>query len=223
MRALAFSGGKDSMACLHLLHNSLDCAIYVDTGFAYPETLALVDYARGLVPLEVVRSDRAAQNALYGLPADVVPVNWTALGQAMTSKKPVMVQSYLECCYANIVQPLWAAAKRLGVTELVFGERAEENHRSTSRDGDMVEGIRRLHPIEGWTEARVMDYLRDRMEIPAHYAVKHSSLDCFDCTGFASDSSDRVQWTKEKHPEYHAAYAARAAALAGALKEALHG
>ncbi|MDE2389927.1 MAG: phosphoadenosine phosphosulfate reductase family protein, partial [Betaproteobacteria bacterium] len=50
MRVLAFSGGKDSMACLHLMRGSLDCAIYIDTGKAYPETLELVRYAGSIVP-----------------------------------------------------------------------------------------------------------------------------------------------------------------------------
>lgn len=222
MRALAFSGGKDSMACLHLMRDSLDCAIYVDTGFAYPETLALVEYAKTIVRVHVVHSDRKGQNERDGIPADVVPVDWTRFGHATTGAKPVMVQAYAACCYANIARPLLDTAKALGVTELVYGERFEEGHKSTSVDGDMVEGIKRLHPIESWTAQQVLDYLATKMTVPAHYAIKHSSLDCYDCTAFRRDSADRIEWTKTHHPAFHAAYAARAAALDGALREALY-
>jgi len=220
MKALAFSGGKDSMVCLHLV--PVDLAIYVDTGYAYPETLELVEYAKTITKVHVVHSNRKAQNDTFGIPSDVVPVNWTYYGQRMTSPKPVMVQSYFDCCYSNIVRPLWDEAKKLGVTEMVFGERSSEGHKSISNDGDFVEGIKRLHPIEGWTETQVLTYLARKMKIPEHfYTVKHSSLDCFDCVAFKSDSADRVEWTK-KHPEFYRAYSERLTALDGALKEGLN-
>ena len=208
------------MACLHLMKDSLDLAIFVDTGFTYPETMEMVGYAGTLVTMHILTTNRKAQNEMYGIPSDVVPINWTWLGQKMTFPKSVMVQSYMDCCYANIARPLWEEAKKLGVTELVFGERLEENHKSTSKHGDVVEGIKRLHPIEGWSEKEVFDYLATKMTIPEHFSVKHSSLDCYDCCGFKSDSEDRVQWTKERHPEFYAAYSERRTALDSALKEA---
>jgi phosphoadenosine phosphosulfate reductase len=221
MTALAFSGGKDSMACLHLMRDTLDCAIYVDTGFAYPETQSLVAYAETMVHVHTVQADRAAQNAQYGLPADVVPINWTAMGQQMTSRKPVMVQSYLQCCWENIAVPLTEKAKALGVTHLVSGQRMEEGHKSTSRHGDVVDGLVRLYPIHDWTTAQVLAYLATQMTVPDHYCIAHSSLDCYDCTAFAKDSQDRVAWTKARYPAFYAAYAARNNAVLHAIQEAL--
>ena len=90
MKALAFSGGKDSMACLHFLQD-LDCAIHVDTGFSYPETRRLVEYASSILPMHIVISNRHAQNEREGIPADVVPIDWTNLGQQITG--PKLVQS----------------------------------------------------------------------------------------------------------------------------------
>lgn len=220
MLALAFSGGKDSMACLHLMRDELECAIYVDTGFAYPETEALVRYAETMLPVHRVKVDRDGQNREHGIPSDVVPVDWTLLGQQFTTKKAATIQSYLSCCYENLSAPLNAKAKELGVTHLVCGQRNEEGHKSPSRDGAVVDGIVRLHPIEHWSKAQVFEYLASKMEIPAHYALKHSSLDCYDCTAFRKESHDRIAWMRSAHPEFHAAYEARMNHLDTALREA---
>jgi 3'-phosphoadenosine 5'-phosphosulfate sulfotransferase (PAPS reductase)/FAD synthetase len=218
MRALAFSGGKDSMACLHLMRDSLDCAIYVNTGYAYPETLALVDYAETIIPVHVVNSDRRGQNDREGIPADVVPIDWTNLGQQITGRKAVTVQSYLGCCYENVSAPLIAKARELGVTELVYGQRSQENHKSPARNGDIVQGIIRLHPIEDWTADEVFDYLLTKMDVPLHFTIEHSSLDCYDCTAYQRHSADRVDWTKHVHPDLHAHYMKRLDALRSTLE-----
>lgn len=221
MRALALSGGKDSMAVLHLCRDRLDCAIYVNTGFSYPETRAMIAYAETLLTVHTVHSDRAGQNEREGLPADVVPVDWTRFGQQISGAKSVTVQNYLSCCYENVMAPAWAKAKALGVTHLYLGQRREEARKSPVRDGTLHEGITRVHPIEDWTEAQVFAYLSEKMEIPAHYAIKHSSLDCFDCTAYRKDSTDRVEWMRSAHPSLYAGYAVRAAALNQVLAEAI--
>ena len=220
MKALAFSGGKDSMACLHLLRSTLDCAIYVDTGFSYPETAALVEYARTIIPVHVVVSDRKAQNELEGLPADVVPIDWTRLGHTITGPKPVLVQSYLGCCYESISKPLLDYAIQIGVKELVYGQRDDEGHKSPARDGTVVSGIRRRHPIEAWSASDVLAYLTTKMKVPAHYSINHSSLDCYDCTAYRKASKDRVDWMRFEHPALFQRYLARSERLDAALLEA---
>lgn len=221
MRVLAFSGGKDSMACLHLLADSLNCAIYVNTGKAYPETLEMLRYASQLIPMVIIHSDRAKQNDREGMPADVVPIDYTRLGQLLTGQKPIMIQSYLSCCYENIAYPILKKAKEIGATEIVYGQRNDENHKSTSRNGDVVEGMKRLHPIEDWTSEQVMAYLETKMTVPAHYAIRHSSLDCYDCTAFRKDSHDRVAFTAERYPEMHAEYTERLELLNKAIASAM--
>lgn len=222
MRILAFSGGKDSMACLHLMKDSLDCAIYVDTGKSYPETAAMVRYASQLVLVVTVYTNRAEQNERQGIPADVVPVDWTRIGQMVTGRKPVMIQNYLSCCWENVSLPLLAKAAEMGATEIVYGQRNDEGHKSTSRNGDIVEGIVRLQPIEDWTSDQVMEYLASKMDIPAHYKIKHSSLDCYDCTAYRKDSRDRVRFTKKNHPEMYREYSERIDLLNQALLSALN-
>jgi phosphoadenosine phosphosulfate reductase len=221
MRAIAFSGGKDSMACLFLMRDTLDCAIYVDTGFTYPETQKMVDLARSILPVHVVHSDREGQNALEGIPSDIVPIAWTRLGQKISGPKPYAIQSYLGCCYESISAPLMVKAKELGVTELVYGQRNDEAHKAPVSNGEIVGGIVRLQPIENWSAQEVMDYLATKMEIPEHFGIKHSSLDCYDCTAFGRDSKDRVEWTKLTHPNLYAEYSERSALLNDAIKKAM--
>lgn len=222
MRVLAFSGGKDSMACLHLMRDTLDCAIFVDTGKTYPETLSLVDYAKTILPVVIVETDRDEQNAREGIPADIVPINWTRLGQAMTGPKPVMVQNYQICCFENIALPLFNKAKALGATELVFGQRNDELTKATASDGDTIEGIVRLHPIENWTRRQVLEYLETKMAVPPHFhMIRHSSLDCYDCPAYAEETRDLVAFTKRRYPEFHKAYMERMAKVDYAITEAL--
>lgn len=220
MRALAFSGGKDSMACLHLMRDSLDFGLYVDTGFSYPETQAMVRYANDILPIHVVKTDRAVQNDVFGIPSEIVPADWTYFGQLMTGEKPSRIQSYLDCCGVNVCLPLMSEAKKRGVTEIVFGQRKSESHKAPVGDGAMAGTIKRIHPIEDWTDDEVFQYLATKMTVPAHYAIKHSSLDCYDCTAYRTDSADRVAWTKREHPVFFAAYEARNNKLTAALAEA---
>jgi phosphoadenosine phosphosulfate reductase len=220
-KILALSGGKDSLACLHLLKDELDSAIYVDTGFAYPETLKMIDYAATLLTVHRVQANRTGQQAAFGLPADVVPVEWTAIGEAMTEQKPYRIQSSFQCCFENIALPLYAKAHALGATHLVMGQRNAESYKSLSRDGDLVKDIIRLHPIEDWTTDQVMQFLSKHMTVPAHFNFEHSSLDCYDCTAFRHASADRVKWMKYAHPEMYNQYVRKSNAVTHALELAL--
>jgi 3'-phosphoadenosine 5'-phosphosulfate sulfotransferase (PAPS reductase)/FAD synthetase len=210
------------MACLFLLRDTIDCALFVDTGKTYPETQAMVEFASTIVPVQIVETDRDAQNAREGIPSDIVPVNWTRLGQQMTGPKPVMVQNYQICCFENIALPIVNAAKALKADEIVYGQRDNEVHRSTSKDGDRVEGMIRLHPIEGWTSDQVLRYLETKMKVPPHfYIINHSSLDCYDCTAYVPETKDLKVYTQAIYPEFYKQYLERKELLDVALTEAL--
>lgn len=222
MKALAFSGGKDSMACLHLLRDQLDCAIYVDTGMTYPETDELVGYAATLVPMHIVSSDRKSQNAQMGLPSDLVPIEWTLVGQMIGKGTPYRIQSSWDCCYTNIAMPLFQYAHRIGVDELVCGERKDDTLQSSAPNGTVIGRIVRRHPIADWTAAQVLEFLETKMEVPEHYrTVMQTSLDCFDCTGFGPYSHDRVAWMATRYPDKHQAYHDRMAQVRHAVESSL--
>lgn len=219
---LAFSGGKDSWACLWLNRDQLDriLVVWVNTGKNYPEMLATIDMARAMCPnfVEVI-VDRDGQNAYHGIPSDLVPINWTRLGQEVTHAKPVMIQSYLQCCYENIGANLQAYCKENGITELIRGQRSDEGHKSSARDGSVVDGITYRQPIENWTAQQVLDFVAEHMPLPDHFRFQHSSMDCYDCTAFAAESRDRVAYTKAHHPALYVEYAARKTAIHQALIE----
>jgi phosphoadenosine phosphosulfate reductase len=207
MLGLAFSGGKDSLACWYLYKDQNPIVFWANTGKAYPETVDLVNKIKNeAVEFIEVVSDQKGQIAAFGLPSDIVPVDNTFDGMQLTGKKPVMVQSYLNCCYENKAKPLMEAAKKRGITQMIRGQRLDESHKSTAKHGSIVDGIMFIQPIETWSKEQVFAFLRTQGELPEHYAIEHSSLDCYDCTAYLNHSADRVAYTKEKHPKLYEEY-----------------
>lgn len=206
MIGIAFSGGKDSWACLHLYREQLNdiTVLWVNTGKNYPEALESVNLAKTMCKTFIeIKSDREAQNAAYGLPSDIIPFSYTEFGQHITGKTDLTIQSYFGCCYDNVTAALMAKVKELGITTLISGKRNDEGHVSSNKNGDVVNGLTHLHPIEDWTSNQVTEYLFNNMALPEHFAFKHSSLDCYDCSAYVKDTQDILRWSK-KHPELHA-------------------
>lgn len=208
--ALWFSGGKDSMACLLLHEHELETidVIWANTGRYFPEAIAFVEAAKERCPRwHEVKTDREAQWKANGLPSDIVAIDHTAMGQLVSRKKPVMVQSYLGCCWENISLPLLVKTKELGATRVIRGQRTEEAHRVPAGVHADIEFV---HPIEDWTAEQVLSYLHEKLgELPDHFALEHSSMDCFDCTAFAAHSLDRAKYMRERHPALYSEYRSR--------------
>lgn len=210
------------MACLLFLRDRLAeiTVLFANTGKNYPEALALVEKAKGICPNWIeVNADRDAQWSAHGLPSDLVPIDWTTLGQALSEEKPLKVQSYLGCCYENITGPLWAKTRELGAVCVIKGQRLDEAHKSTAKNGDVLDGVTFWHPIEHWTREQVLAYVRAEMGwLPEHYALDHSSMDCYDCTAFAAHSHDRAEYMRERHPALYADYAGKIDSLCAAME-----
>lgn len=222
--ALAFSGGKDSFACLFLNRDKLHeiTVFWVNTGKVYPETLQMIEFAKTMCPNFVeILSDREGQNARKGIPSDVVPVNYTDLGFVMTGQKSVMIQDYLGCCFENIGRKLHDAAREHGITHMIRGQRTDESHKSPARNGSVVDGIIYIQPIEDWTREEVIQYLVKHMDVPDHFSIGHSSLDCYDCTAYSRESQDRVEFTRQKYPLFYMQYASRMTLLKTAINSEL--
>lgn len=220
--ALCFSTGKDSTACLLLLRPYLASVhvIFANPGKHYPETLRMAEQAKAICPKWVeVQTDRDAQWRAQGIASDLVPVDWTATGHAVHGPKPVMVQSYIQCCWENIGLPVWQKAQELGCTLVIRGQRNDEERKSTSRTGTVIEGIDLWHPIEHWTRWQTLDYVREELgDLPAHFHIEPSSLDCYDCPAYSRSALDRDNYTRTHHPDLHRQYKARIIELYGAMR-----
>jgi 3'-phosphoadenosine 5'-phosphosulfate sulfotransferase (PAPS reductase)/FAD synthetase len=222
---LSFSGGKDSLACLYLARPAWDemTVVWVNTGDAFPETIAQMEEVRAMVPhfLEV-NSDQPAQQARCGYPSDVVPVWDTPLGRAADASRAFKVQDPFMCCGSNIWAPMMRAVKALGADTVIRGQRLAETKKSQLRHGDVVEGVRYLFPIEDWSDEAVVQFLDDQgVALPEHYAFVNSSLDCQHCTAYLGENQGKFTYMKQRHPALYRDVVQRVAYLVDATQAEL--
>ena len=195
--ALLFSGGKDSLGCLYLNKHRWDSifVVWLNTGAVDEDTREYMDKWKLVLPHFVELKSNQPQNvATNGWPVDVLPVNNTALGKQITGEEGPKMQSYLDCCAANIWMPIHFGLKGLGVTKAIKGQRNDDGRKSTSRDGDTRDGITFEMPIQDWTESQVYDYLKSvGAELAPGYKVgEKTGRDCWDCTAYLGDNSTRI-------------------------------
>jgi phosphoadenosine phosphosulfate reductase len=202
--ALMFSGGKDSLACLHLIEKYLDrtLVVWVNTGANFPEIEALMEETKAKVPnFYEIKTNQPESIKSRGYPVDVLPVNYTVLGQSVTTVKDLKLQGYFDCCSENFWMPCDSEMRRLGVTGIIRGQRESEAHRAPIKSGHIENGIEYLLPIESWTDSEVIDYLRSKdVVIDERLSMAHSSLDCWNCTAYMAESSERFKYIKKNHP-----------------------
>jgi len=202
--ALMFSGGKDSLACLHLVKDYLDktIVVWVNTGANFPEIEQMMREIKAIVThFHEIKTDQPSSIKANGYPVDVVPVNYTKLGQSVTSIKDFKLRSYFECCAENFWIPCDAEMRKLGVTGVIRGQRNSEAHRAPIKSGYVENGIEYHLPIESWSDSEVIDYLRSKdVIINERLSMAHSSLDCWNCTAYMAESSERFKYIKKHHP-----------------------
>lgn len=202
--ALMFSGGKDSLACLHLVKDYLDktIVVWVNTGANFPEIEQMMREVKAIVThFHEIKTDQPSSIKANGYPVDVVPVNYTKLGQSVTSIKDFKLRSYFECCAENFWIPCDAEMRKLGVTGVIRGQRNSEAHRAPIKSGHIENGIEYHLPIESWKDSEVIDYLRSKdVVIDERLSMAHSSLDCWNCTAYMAESAERFKYIKKHHP-----------------------
>lgn len=196
--ALHFSGGKDSLACLHMYRHRWNdmYVIWVNTGAVYPEMQAYMDKWKSILPHFVeVKTDQPGNIKEKGWPVDVLPVNNTPLGGIISGNDGQMMQAYTDCCSYNIWFPLHEATLKLGVKEVIKGQRLDDKYKSVARNGTVFQGLKYIMPIEDWTEDEVFRYLDIiEAEIPPGYNEgEKTGRDCWDCTAFLGDNQRRIR------------------------------
>jgi len=210
---LLCSGGKDSMASLFLVKKWWPKinVIWVNTGATFPEAIEMMEYVKNIVPkFQEIKTDQPGNIASYGYPSEIVPVHYTHDGQIIAGKKPLKIQSYIDCCNRNIWTPSFEVIKESGATLVIRGQRNEEVLKGPLKSGEIVDGIEYLYPIEDWSRQDVMDYLKEQnFKIPDHYKLSATSLDCWNCTAYCYEHKDKLHYMKEHHPIWHDEYKAR--------------
>lgn len=203
---LQFSGGKDSLTCLYLLKpywHKLK-VYWVNTGAAYPETIAQMQDVAKLVTFVELKGDQPQTLERFGPPADVVPIRATPFGRWITQSNGPQIQSALDCCRHNIWEPLAKAVVDSKATLVIRGQRSVDKDKSPLVSGDIVDGVQYWLPIEDWTDEVVKDWMQSMgVALPDHYKYVNSSLDCWSCTAYREHVVGRMKYMKAHHPEMH--------------------
>jgi len=200
-KALQFSGGKDSLACLYLLEpiwNEL-LVVWGNTGAAYQETIELMEKVKNLVPhFQEVKSDQPSYIESYGFPSDVLAIRNTNFGHIVHGTEGRKFTDYLSCCNANIWQPLAKACE--GMEVIYRGQRSEDEKKGPVKSGDVINGIQYIFPIENWSTEQVKKYLGEKL--PEYYSQEKSSHDCWSCTAYLEDNLERISKLPNEKKEY---------------------
>jgi phosphoadenosine phosphosulfate reductase len=198
--ALQFSGGRDSLACLYLMRPYWDrlTVYWCDTGAAFPETVALMQQIRDMVPNFARIEGRQPQVvAEFGMPSDLVPVGGTNIGRFVGGEAP-LIQDRYSCCIRSMMQPTMERMLADGITLIIRGQKNADRLKSKVRSGEVHDGIEFLFPIEDWDTRKVMRYLSDYgAPIPRFYEMLNGAPDCMTCTAWWEEGA--AKYLKRYH------------------------
>lgn len=200
---LQFSGGKDSLACFYLLEPywKILTVVWVNTGASFPETIKLCDFVKANVKEFIeIKSDQPAHTKAFGLPSDVVPIRASHVGRIIEPSSRIGIQSFLDCCSANLWVPMSIALRDLGVDAVIRGQKLSDKKKSTIKSGYVENGVTYLFPLEDWSDKDVVEYLGERL--PSHYEFMNTSLDCWSCTAYLSENEGKQEYMEKHHPEW---------------------
>lgn len=200
--ALQLSGGRDSIACLYLMKPWWDrlTVYWLDTGAAYPETVALMAQVAQMVPrFERIEGRQPQVIAQFGMPTDILPASSTPMG-ITGSGRGIPMQDRYSCCLRSIMLPLHERMLADGITLIVRGQKNADRLKSTVRSGEVHDGIEFLFPIEDWDARKVMTYLREQdAPIPRFYELLNGAPDCMSCTAWWEEGA--AKYLKRYHHE----------------------
>lgn len=211
MKIIQFSGGKDSVVCLHMYRNDPDVvALYIDTGNAFEHVRKYVQETceKYKVKLHVRGPDRPVDlwQDEYGLPSDVVPWDSTPMMRDMVKKNFTnKIIPYSTCCTVNIWLPLMNGVLELGAKTVIRGSKACDEKVGV-KDGYVDEnGISFMSPLWDWTDEDVFSYIeKHNIVLPKHYTKDNDSLDCWSCTAYMGPhGKERLAYLKKEYPDIY--------------------
>ena len=205
--ALQFSGGKDSLALLHLARPMLDriTVFFGDTGAVYPHVKQFVidaceELGASLVIVEPFMPV-AEFTEKHGYPSDLVPTELAEMAWANPDKKSQRLQSYVNCCGNMLWAPMYAAMKDRGLRIVLRGTKACDPH-VTAPHGFKDNDFEYRSPLWDWSDADVMTYLKDK-RLPDQYPKIMDSMDCWLCTAHMTGqyAGAKLDYAKARYPE----------------------
>lgn len=210
--ALQFSGGKDSLAVLHLLRPWWDRlhVYWLNPGDPFPETVDLMAKIKAEVTYFVEVAGRQKQIIeADGWPSDVVPQAYTTDGNIVFGATPFKVQTRLSCCFRSLMQPMYERMVQDGVSCVIRGKRSEEKDKTGIETGFVCQsGIEYVFPIYDWSAHDVIEYLAsNNVALPESYSYANHSLDCMSCTAWWGEGLSHA--LEAKHPKHYAEYLRR--------------
>ena len=208
--AFQFSGGKDSLALVHVLRPHWDrlTLYHVDTGDLLPEVREIVDGVEAMVPSFVrIETQAADWNERFGLPSDLVPSSCTPLGVKIGMSDRRLVDRF-ECCAFNIMVPMHNAALKDGCTLVIRGTKRADMKRLPAEDGPTGLGYDLWLPLLDWSDADVFAYLREvGAPICRVYENGVQSPECATCPAWWSEG--RAAYLAKHHPDLSETYRAK--------------
>lgn len=221
--ALSFSGGKDSLVCVHMLRDHWDkLTIYhMDTGDLLPEMRDSVARVEAVVPHFVrVQGNVRAWIQENGLPTDLLPYGTHPVGRLM-GQAPVKLMPRYDCCYTNLMMPLFNRVRQDGNTLLIRGTKSVDMARLPVGTGDCRDGVEYWYPIQDWTHEQVFAYLREHnIPLPRVYENAVNAPECARCTAWWGEG--RAAYLKKHHPELHKEYHAQLTTVVEQLRPSLN-
>ncbi len=205
--ALQFSGGKDSLAVVHLMRPHWDeLTIYhVDTGDLLPEVRDIVDSVEAMVPSFVrIETDSNAWREQVGYPSDLVPTRSSPAGVLIGLSDRRIVDRF-DCCISNIMRPMHERMIDDGVTLVIRGAKRADFKRMPAENGPTGIGYDLHLPLLEWSHDDVFAYLRSvGAPICRVYENKVNAPECATCTGWWNEG--RAAYLGKHHPDLFKEY-----------------
>lgn len=215
--AASFSGGKDSTAVVELLREHLDriTLYHLDAGDLLPEIAEAVARIEASVPHFVrVQTDSNHWISEHGMPSDLMPYSAHQIGRLMGEPGKVRLVSRYDCCWANLMAPIWDRIRNDGNTLLIRGTKEVDMRSLPVGDGETTEGVEIWLPLLGWSNADVFAFLASRgVPIPRIYSYMTNSPECARCPAWWNEQ--RNFYLKRYYPALHAEYQDRLRVIAG--------
>tara|TARA_R110002020_G_scaffold355014_3_gene567776 strand:+ start:189 stop:902 length:714 start_codon:yes stop_codon:yes gene_type:complete len=228
-KIIQFSGGKDSIVCLHMFKDNPDItAIYVNTGAAFPHVVEHIQktcdtFGVSLITILQEKSVIEWQKE-NGLPADIIPCDSTPYMQRLSKNYfGATLVPYIDCCYANIHLPLQRFIIENNVTDVIRGSKECDKQVGVS-DGHTEDGVTYHSPLWNWSDKDVFEYIaKHNIAIPDNYKNPDSdSLDCWNCTAYMGKTgAARVKYVKENLPEHYEELSGNIALVKTTIQNAL--